>query len=101
MSADSDLEDVEGRLLWIVKGAVLASGAALACGLVIQMARGEQTASRSLFALGLMLLMSIPAARVVIATAERVRRQDWYFVIATLVVLLELSLALWFASRRV
>jgi uncharacterized membrane protein len=97
MNAERDVED---RLLWIVRGAVLASGAALASGLVLHIARGDHPAARLLLAIGLMLLMSIPAARVVIATAERVRRRDWYFVVATLVVLVELCLALWFASRR-
>ncbi len=97
MNAERDVED---RLLWFVRGAVLASGAALACGLLLHVARGEETASRSLLALGLMLLMSIPAARVLIAAADRVRKRDWYFVVATLVVLVELCVALWFASRR-
>ena len=97
MSAERDVED---RLLWIVKGAVLASGAALAGGLILHLALPDHSAARSLLAIGLMLLMCIPAARVVIATAERVRRRDWYFVVATLVVLVELCLALWLASRR-
>ena len=97
MSAGPDVED---RLLWLVKGAVLVSGAALACGLGIHLARADQPIARSLLASGLVLLMCIPAARVLIATAERVRRRDWHFVVATLVVLVELCLALWFASRR-
>ena len=97
MNAERDVED---RLLWVVKGAVLTSGAALACGLGLHVARPDHPIAQSLLAIGLILLMGIPAARVVIATAERVRRRDWYFVVATLVVLLELCVALWFASRR-
>lgn len=97
MSAERDLED---RLLWFVKAAVLASGAALACGLILHVARPDHPAARSLLAIGLILLMCVPAARVIIATAERVRRRDWYVVLATLVVLVELCLALWFAARR-
>ena len=93
--------DVEDRLLWIVKSGVIASGAALATGLLLHVAGGDQPVSRSLLALGLMLLMAVPAVRVIIATVARIRLRDWYFVIATLVVLLELSLTLWFASRRV
>ena len=54
-----------------------------------------------LLGLGLVLLMAMPAARVVLATAERARRRDWYFVAATVVVLVELSVAMWFAARRV
>ena len=93
-------DDLEDRLLWIVKAGVLTSGLALAAGLVLHLLRGDQAASRSLLALGLLCLMAVPGVRVVIATAERVRRRDWYFVVATVVVLVELSLAMWFASRR-
>lgn len=98
MTRPADLED---RLLWIVKAGVLAAGLALAMGLLLHVLRGDQPASRSLLATGLVLLMAVPAVRVVIATAERVRRRDWYFVAATLLVLVELSLTMWFASRRV
>ena len=93
--------DLEDRLLWIVKIGVLASGLALAAGLGLHVVQGDTPAARSLLALGLILLMSVPAVRVVLATAERYRRRDWYFVTATLIVLVELSLAMWFASRRV
>ncbi len=93
--------DLEDRLLWIVKIGVLASALALAAGLGLHVFLGDRPAARSLLSLGLVLLMTVPALRVVLATVERVRRRDWYFVTATLIVLAELSLAMWFASRRV
>lgn len=95
------MSDLEDRLLWIVKGGLIASGVTLATGLALHVASGDQPASRSLLALGLILLMSVPALRVVTATAERVRRRDWYFVVATIVVLIELSVTMWFAATRV
>lgn len=94
------MSDLEDRLLWIVKGDVIASGVMLAAGLALHMATGDQPTSRFLLALGLILLMSVPALRVVIATAERIRRRDWYFVVATIVVLVELSVTMWFAAAR-
>lgn len=95
------MSDLENRLLWIVKAGVVASGAILAAGLVLHMLDADQPAARALLAIGLMLLMSVPALRVILATAERMRRRDWYFVIATVLVLVELSVALWFAAGRV
>jgi len=98
MTAGRDLED---RLLWIVKGGMLASGLALASGLVLHVFQGDTSTSRLLLAVGLVLLMAIPAVRVVLSTAERARRRDWYFVAATFIVLVELSVAMWFAAHRV
>lgn len=95
------MSDLEDRLLWIVKGGVIASGITLATGLALHLYQGDHQASRSLLALGLILLMTVPALRVIIATAERMRRRDWYFVIATIVVLVELSVTMWFAAARV
>lgn len=95
------MSDLEARFLWIVKGGVIASGLTLATGLALHLSQGDHEASRLLLALGLILLMSVPALRVIIAAAERVRRRDWYFVIATIVVLVELAVTMWFAAARV
>ena len=95
------MSDFEGRFLWIVKGGVIASGTTLAAGLALHLYQGDHQASRYLLALGLILLMTVPALRVIIATAERLRQRDWYFVIATIVVLVELSVTMWFAAARV
>jgi hypothetical protein len=93
--------DLEERWLWVVKADVAASGLALAAGLVLHLAAGDQPATRALLAAGLVLLMSVPVVRVLIASAERVRRRDWYFVAATAIVLVELSLTMWFAAQRI
>lgn len=95
------MSDLENRFLWIVKAGLIASGVSLAAGLALHLYQGDQHTSRSLLALGLILLMTVPALRVLIATAERMRRRDWYFVIATIVVLVELSVTMWFAASRV
>jgi uncharacterized membrane protein len=95
------VSDFEDRFLWIVKGGVIASGFTLAAGLALHLYEGDHQTSRYLLALGLILLMTVPALRVIIATAERLRRRDWYFVIATIVVLVELSVTMWFAAARV
>jgi uncharacterized membrane protein len=94
-------KDLEDRLLWIVKIGVLVSGLALAAGLALHVVQGDRPASRSLLAVGLVVLMAVPGLRVIIATADRVGRRDWYFVAATVIVLVELSLTMWFAARRV
>ena len=93
--------DLEDRLMWIVKIGVLVSGLALAAGLGMHLFQGDRHASRSLLAVGLIVLMAVPGLRVVIATADRVGRRYWYFVAATVIVLVELSLTMWFAARRV
>lgn len=98
MSADRDLEE---RFLWIVRAMVFVGGLALAAGLLMHLAwRGTAVANTCLHA-GLMLLMATPALRIVIAVAERIRRRDLQFVVVTAVVLLELSLTMWYATTRV
>ena len=84
--------DLEDRLLWIVKAGIAVSGAALAAGLLLH--------SPLLLAIGLIVLMATPATRVVLATAERIRRRDWQFVAITLLVIVELSAVLWLATTR-
>ena len=98
MTGEADLED---RLLWIVKACVIASGLALATGLLLYFAPPARNASTSLLAAGLMILMATPASRVLIATAERIRRGDWQFVVVTLLVLIELSVTMWYAATRI
>ena len=49
---------------------------------------------------GLVLLMTSPAVRILIAVAERIRRQDWPFVLMTVVVVLELAIVLWRAATK-
>jgi hypothetical protein len=93
-------DSLEDRFLWIIKGGVFGSGLLLAAGLALHLARPDQAASGSLLAGGLVVLMGVPAARLLLASAERIRRRDWLFLLATLIIVIELSLTMWFASRR-
>ena len=97
MTSPDNLED---RLLWIVKGGVLASGLLLALGLALHLVQADQPAARWLLSVGLLFLMAVPAGRLFLASAERIRRRDWLFLLATLLIVVELSLTMWFASRR-
>jgi len=45
------------------------------------------------------LLMAAPAARILVSTAERLRRQDWTYLLMTAVVVLELAIVLWRAAK--
>ena len=93
-------DSLEDRLLWIVKAGVFASGLLLALGLVLHLAQPDRAAARSLLAVGLIVLMAVPAGRLLLASAERIRQRDWLFLLATLLIVVELSLTMWFASRR-
>ena len=94
------IDNLEDRFLWIIKGGVFGSGLLLAAGLALHLARPDQAAARSLLAVGLIVLMAVPAGRLLLASAERIRRRDWLFLLATLLIVIELSLTMWFASRR-
>jgi hypothetical protein len=71
------MSDLEERSLWLVKASVLASGLLLAAGLLLHVTAGGHPGGwpPRLLAIGLMILMAVPALRVVIATAERIRRR--------------------------
>ena len=96
----TSVDNLEDRFLWIIKGGVFASGVLLALGLALHLARPDQPAARALLAVGLIVLMAVPATRLLLASAERIRRRDGLFLMATFLIVVELSLAMWFASRR-
>ncbi len=93
--------DLENRSLLFVQALVAVSGLSLAVGLLMQVAGVDPEAAKASFTAGLLLLMATPVLRVLIAVAERVRRRDFQLVLMTLVVLLELSLTMWYAATRV
>ena len=68
----------------------MASSACLAAGLVMTLVDEGGGLTRALLAAGLVLLMSTPAARVVVSALGYARRREWTFVALTLVVFLEL-----------
>ena len=83
-----------------VKATVVVSGILLALGLTLHVA-GTVSLSATVLAAGLMLLMAVPVMRIFITIAEWIREKDWPFAAVTLVVLVELTIALLLATRRV
>ena len=84
----------------VIKGGVLVSGALLAVGLLLHVV-GIRSLSATVLAGGLILLMAVPVMRIFITIAEWVQQYDWRFVTVTLVVLVELAIALMLATQRV
>ena len=93
-----DAADLEVRLRWLTLTVVVSFGVALLAGMVLHLASPGSALSVRFLQAGLVLLMTAPAVRILIAVAERIRRQDWPFVLMTLVVILELAIVLWRAA---
>ncbi|MBA3296668.1 MAG: DUF1634 domain-containing protein [Acidobacteria bacterium] len=93
--------DLELRLSWVGVSAVTLSALALVAGMALHLAQQNASFSRAVLQAGLVMLMATPVLRVLISIAERTRRRDWAFVMVTVVVLMELALAAWFAARRI
>ena len=93
-----DAADLEVRLRWLTLTVVVSFGVALLAGMVLHLASPGSALSVRFLQTGLVLLMTAPALRILIAVAERIRRQDWPFVLMTLVVILELAIVLWRAA---
>jgi uncharacterized membrane protein len=90
----SRLEHRLGRLFWL--GLTL-SAASLLCGLVLYLVAPQVVIGSRLLNLGLVILMATPLLRVVVSIAEYVEMREWFFVLTTLAVLLELSITLLYA----
>ena len=93
---DRGFELALGRVLGI---GVVASSACLAAGLVMTLASAGSAPARGLLALGLVLLMATPVARVALSALSYARRRDWAFVALTLVVFLQLLASIFVAFR--
>ncbi|HVJ26644.1 MAG TPA: DUF1634 domain-containing protein [Vicinamibacterales bacterium] len=93
-----DAADLEVRLRWLTLTVVVSFGVALLAGMVLHLASPGSALSVRFLQAGLVLLMAAPGVRILIAVAERIRRQDWPFVLMTLVVILELAIVLWRAA---
>ena len=87
--------NIEVRYAWVSVGIVALFSAAFAIGLVLYLldpgSRGAELALHG----GLMLLMASPALRILVATAERVRRRDILFLVMTVAVVVELGIVFW------
>lgn len=86
------LERVIGRLF---RWGVALSAALLLIGLLLTGA--GQPPGRPLLLAGLVVLMSIPAVRVLLAAGDAIRRRDVVLSLATLAVIIELA---WLFARK-
>ena len=92
--------DLELRLRWLTVTVVVAFGVALLTGSILHLVSPGSAWSVTCLQTGLVLLMIAPALRILVAVAERIRRQDWPFVLMTAVVILELAIVLWRAATK-
>jgi uncharacterized membrane protein len=95
--AFAKLERQLGRLLLI--GLTTAS-VLLAFGLVLLIAAPGGGTASMLLTTGLIILMATPMLRVVASLVEYVRMREWFFVLTTSVVFLELAAGVVIALRR-
>src|SRR5207248_1278315 len=86
-SRDSRMENAIGRVLRI---GVTTSSVCLALGLALSLLGASRAASNLLLTAGLVILMATPVGRVVISVGEYALERDWFFVVMTSIVLLEL-----------
>ncbi len=84
---DQQMEDAIGRILRV---GVTMSSVALALGLLLLLVNGESRPANLLLHGGLIILMATPVGRVVISVVEYALERDWFFVVMTSIVLLEL-----------
>ena len=81
------LERIIGIVLRI---GVMASSVCLLLGLVLSFLGGWEAAAGLLLHTGIVVLLTTPAARVVVSTVQYVVARDWAFASLTLIVLVEL-----------
>ncbi|HVL68979.1 MAG TPA: DUF1634 domain-containing protein [Vicinamibacterales bacterium] len=91
--------DLDVRLRWVPALFIALFSAALGLGLVAHVLRPGPL-SAGLLQGGLVLLMAAPAARLLVAVLERIRRRDWTFVLMALVVAAELAVVMWRAATK-
>jgi hypothetical protein len=92
--------DLEIRYRWVSATVVVLFGGAFAVGLILYFLDKNSAAALRTLEIGLLLLMFSPAVRIIVATAERLRRRDWAFLAMTAVVVMELGIVLWRAANR-
>jgi uncharacterized membrane protein len=90
------LERGLGRLF--VAGLTL-SATALVCGLALFLRAPDAALAPRFLSVGLVILMATPLMRVLFSVVEYARMRDWFFVVVTAVVLVQLTLTMIFALR--
>jgi uncharacterized membrane protein len=76
------------------------SASALAAGLIAFLLAPDARTPSLLLNGGLAILMATPLLRVVVSIAEYVRMRDWFFVVTTITVLVELTMTMLYALTR-
>ncbi len=99
MSEREDLDELERQLGRILRAGVTLSTVALAAGLLAAFTVGATPLATSLLAIGVVVLIATPVARVVVSSIAYARRHDWTFMVLTLIVLGELVASLIAAVR--
>lgn len=94
------LTHLERRLGKVFIGGLSLSAASLVAGLVFYLTMPELGVSSWLLSLGLLTLMATPLLRVLVSLAEYVRLREWFFVLTTVAVLVELSVTVIYALRQ-
>jgi uncharacterized membrane protein len=87
---DLRMEEAIGRILKI---GVAVSSACLVAGLVLMMTGALPSSTDRLLAIGIVVLLATPGARVVVSFLEYSIHRDWLFAVLTAVVLLELAIS--------
>ena len=100
MRKPPDPANLEVRFRWLSVLIVVAFGTALLAGLGLHVTAPGSSASVWFLQTGIVMLMTAPALRIVIAVAERIRRKDWTFVLMTVFVVFELAFVLWRAAQK-
>ena len=91
------LEHRLGRLFVI---GLTISALALATGLIAYLLVPDARGPLLLLNGGLAILMATPLLRVIVSIAEYVRMRDWFFVLTTIAVLVELTVTMLYALTR-
>jgi uncharacterized membrane protein len=94
------LTGLERRLGRVFVAGLSLSAASLVAGLVLYLAFPDTAAAPWLLSLGLVTLMATPLIRVLVSLAEYIRMREWFFVLTTVAVIIELSVTVIYALRQ-
>jgi hypothetical protein len=94
---DDPLADLERRLGRLFVAGLTLSAGSLVCGLGVYLLTSDPSTTPWLLSTGLMILMATPLLRVIVSAIEYVRIRDWFFVLTTVAVLIELSVTMIYA----
>ncbi len=99
MSERDQLDELERQLGRLLRAGVTLSTLTLAAGLIAALAGAGTGFASTLLAVGVVILIGTPIARVVVSSVAYALRRDWTFMVLTLVVLGELVASIVAAVR--